>query len=414
MGSAGTFVITAAGLGGSLRRVRILFTCVVGHGHFNPMVPLARAFEAAGHRVAFATDPWFTGHVGGVGFEAFPAGLDMTEARRRFFATIPGWDEIAPWDQLLYIHPGLFAGVRIEPMLADLGRILPEWRPDLLVHDSAEMAGAMAAEQAAIPHVEHSFGVLRPLELRRSSTAALAPVAKRLGVANPGVGGINGELYLDVCPPGVQNSEIADLTRVQPLRPVGFDDAPGAVLPAWLATLGSRPLVYATMGTEFNKKPEIFRAILDGLADEPIDVVVTVGASGDPEALGSRAENVRVERFIPQSRLLPRCSAFVSHGGSGALLGTLNAGVPILAIPQGADQFLNADRIVETGIGLKLMPDELGPDAVRQAVRALVDDTRYLDAVRSHRASIDAMPPPDAVVGVLEDLVGKAQGGGNE
>ena len=115
------------------------------------------------------------------------------------------------------------------------------------------------------------------------------------------------------------------------------------------------------MGTEFNKQPEIFRSILDGLAGEPFEVVVTVGASGDPSALGPVGDNVRIERFVPQSTLLPHSAVFVSHGGSGALLGGLNAGVPMLAIPQGADQFLNAETIVEHGLGLRLLPDELSP-----------------------------------------------------
>ena len=52
----------------------------------------------------------------------------------------------------------------------------------------------------------------------------------------------------------------------------------------------------------------------------------------------------------------------ISHGGSGAMLGAIAAGVPILAIPQGADQFMNAARIVEAGLGLRILPDELGPD----------------------------------------------------
>jgi MGT family glycosyltransferase len=155
------------------------------------------------------------------------------------------------------------------------------------------------------------------------------------------------------------------------------------------------------MGTEFNKKPEIFRSILDGLAGESFDVVVTVGASGDPTALGPVGDNVRVERFVPQSRLLPYSAAFVSHGGSGALLGGVNAGVPMLAIPQGADQFLNAETIVDHGLGLRLLPDALSPDAVREAVRNLVDDSRYRDAVRSQRPSIEAMPAPEEVVPVL-------------
>ena len=112
--------------------------------------------------------------------------------------------------------------------------------------------------------------------------------------------------------------------------------------------------------------------------------------------------NARVERWIPQSQLLPRCAAFVSHGGSGALLGALRAGIPILALPQGADQFMNAERIVEGGIGRRLMPDELAPDTVRDAVRALIDDPRYATAIAVHRDSIAAMPSPAAVVPILE------------
>ncbi len=105
-------------------------------------------------------------------------------------------------------------------MLEDLGRIIPDWRPDLLIHDSAELAGGIAAEVAGIAHVEHSFGVLRPLEIRRLAVDALAPVAERLGVPNPGVGGLGGELYLDICPPGIQRPEIADLPR-RPAAPAG-------------------------------------------------------------------------------------------------------------------------------------------------------------------------------------------------
>ena len=246
--------------------------------------------------------------------------------------------------------------------------------------------------------------MLRPLELRRLSTAALAPVADRLGVPNPGVGGLNGELYLDTCPPGLQFPEIVDVPRVQPLRPVGFDEAPDVAPPTWLTSARTRPLVYVTMGTEFNKDVAVFRAILDGLDGEPVDVIVTVGSSGDPDALGPRPDNVRIERFVPQSRLLPHCSAFVSHGGSGALLGGVRAGVPMLAIPQGADQFMNAERIVATGIGLSLMPVELTAEAVRGAVRSLLDDPRYAEAVRRQRSSIDSMPLPEEVVPVLEAL----------
>lgn len=384
--------------------MRVLFTCVVGHGHFNPMVPLARAFEGVGHEVAFATDPGFVDHVRGVGFRAFPSGIDMPEAMRRFVARMPEFSQLQPWEGMRYVMPGLFGGVRVEPMLADLDLVLADWRPDLLIHDSAEMAGAIAAERAGIPHAEHAIGLLRPRELRQLATDMLEPVCERIGVRNWGVGGINGELYLDFCPPGIQRAEIADVEHAQPLRPIGLDEAPGIPMPPWLDDLPANPTVYVTLGTVFNEDAALFGVILDGIQDEDLNVIVTIGPRGDPAALGPRPDNVHIEPFIPQSRLLPYCSVFINHGGSGALIGATQAGVPVLAIPQGADQFFNAEVIAERGVGLRLMPDEVNPDKVRDATRALLEDRSYGLTVRALRPGIDQMPTPAEVVPILEHL----------
>ena len=382
--------------------MRVLFTCVVGPGHFNPMAPLARAFAAAGHEVAVATDPGFTPHVRGLGFEAFPAGLDMPVAMAKLYRTVPDWRAIPPWDQAPYIWRGVFGGARVEPMLADLEPLIARWSPDLLIHDSAELAGAIAAEVAGIAHAEHAFGILRPLALREAATEAIEAACRSRGVANPGVGGLGGERYLDPCPPGIQDPDIAAVPHVQPIRPMGFDDAPGAVVPAWLEEPRGRPLVYLTLGTEFNKRPDVYRTILEGLVGDAWDVAVTVGLRGDPALLGPQPDSVHVERWVPQSVLLPRCAAFVSHGGSGALLGAIAAGVPMLAVPQGADQFLNADRVVATGMGRRLLPAELEPATVRAAVRELIDDPAYRRAADTIRNTLATMPPPEAIVEVLE------------
>ena len=382
--------------------MQVLFTCVVGPGHFNPMAPLALAFEAAGHRVAVATDPGFAPHVRAVGFEAFPAGLDMSVAMAKLYRTVPNWRDIPPWEQVKYIYPGVFGGVRIEPMLADLERIISDWHPDLLIHDSAELTGAIAAEAAGIAHAEHAFGVIRPWALSDRPTETVEAVCRRLGLRNPPLSAIAGELYLDPCPPPLQLPSAADVPHRLAIRPVGFDDAPGAAVPAWLEEPRERPLVYVTLGTEFNKRSDIYRTILDGLDGEPWDVLVTIGLRGEPSLLGEVPANVRVERWVPQSWLLPRCAAFVSHGGSGALLGAVGAGVPMLAIPQGADQFVNAERIVATGMGRRLLPAELEPAAVRDAVRALVEDPGYREAARAIQAGLATMPPPEALVPALE------------
>lgn len=385
--------------------MNVLFTCVVGHGHFHPMVPLARALQAAGHRVTFATDPAFCAYVRGIGFEAHPAGLNQREAMVRFVATTPGWADVPPEEHMRPAFPGLFGRVRVPPMLEDLDRLVAEWRPDLIIHDTNEMAGAIAAEAAGIAHVEHSFGILRPAALRRLATETLAPISHALGVRNPGVGGIGGELYLDICPPGIQQPEIAEVPNVQQIRPIGFDAAADAVLPGWVATLPPRPTVYVTMGTVFNDAADVFRSVLDGLRDEPLNVIVTVGGDANPAVLGPQRDNVHIERYIPQSQLLPHCDLLVSHAGSGALLGALSAGVPMLAIPQGADQFMNAERIVQVGLGLRLMPADLSPGTIRDSTRRLLSEGRFVGVARTQQAAIEEMPTPHSVVPVLEALV---------
>jgi MGT family glycosyltransferase len=158
------------------------------------------------------------------------------------------------------------------------------------------------------------------------------------------------------------------------------------------------------MGTVFNKSADVFRTVLDGLREEAFNVIVTVGASGDPALLGPQPDHVHVERYVPQSELLPHCDVLVSHAGSGALLGALKAGLPILAIPQGADQFMNAGRIHEVGVGLRLMPAEFTSLAVREGVGRLIDDRRFADAARAEQAEIEAMPAPASVVPILEAL----------
>jgi UDP:flavonoid glycosyltransferase YjiC (YdhE family) len=60
--------------------------------------------------------------------------------------------------------------------------------------------------------------------------------------------------------------------------------------------------------------------------------------------------------FAPLSLLLPRCAAFVHHGGIGSAAQAMAAGIPQLIRPQAHDQFDNASRIVEQGIGMIIKP----------------------------------------------------------
>ena len=105
--------------------------------------------------------------------------------------------------------------------------------------------------------------------------------------------------------------------------------------------------------------------------------------------------------------LFPHCHAVVSHGGSGTMLSALGAGLPLLMIPQGADQFINADRCVATGVGRSLGPPQVTAEAIRRDVSALLDEPHYRESARRVKREIESMPTPEDVVGVLEDLAAR-------
>ena len=211
-------------------------------------------------------------------------------------------------------------------------------------------------------------------------------------------------MYLDIYPPELQHEAAAHIPRRHPLRPVS-DEGPSdtsSPLPLPVAR-PEAPLVYVTMGTVFNNL-EPLQVVLAGLGELEVRVLVTVGPQADPAVLGSQPAHVRVERYVPQSLVLPGCDAVVSHAGSGTVLATLALGIPQLCVPQGADQYLNATAVASARVGVSLMPGEATSHAVRDAVANLLDDASFRDAAGRVSASIAAMPSPDDVAAVLETL----------
>ncbi len=180
---------------------------------------------------------------------------------------------------------------------------------------------------------------------------------------------------------------------------------PTSQKPAWLDALGGLPTVYVTLGTMYNQNLNVFRTVLEGLREDELNVVVTVGNQNDPAALGPQPANVQIHRFVPQGLVLPECTLAVIHGGAGSTMGALAFGLPLVLVPQGADQFFNAERVVAAGAGIGLPPGQFSAASVRQAVRALLDDEAYRTAAENIAREIAAMPDPAHAVASLERLV---------
>ncbi|MEU4761953.1 glycosyltransferase [Actinosynnema sp. NPDC023794] len=348
-----------------------MFAALAAHGHTYPSIPLALAARDAGHDVVFAAGEPFLPALREAGLRAVPAGMGMAEAFAGVEPTERGIGHV-------------IGDVLPRRWFADLTPLLRVHRPELLVHDLATLGAALAGAAAGVPTIAHTFGRVSPGPMSAAMVASFDALAAELGVTPPPARSV------DICPDSVQSPQFRATDRV-PLRPVGWS-RPGDV-----PERGSRPFVYLTLGTAY-ASTDVLRQAVDGLAALPVDVVVATGPVVDVAALGPAPDNVRLTAWAPQHRLLRVVDLVVHHGGSGTMLGAFAAGVPQLLLPQGADQFTNAQAVLDAGAGARLLPDELSREAVTAAAGALLVDDAARAGARRLAIEIATMPSPAEVV----------------
>ncbi|WP_410652272.1 glycosyltransferase [Amycolatopsis sp. cmx-4-54] len=325
--------------------MRVLFASLASVGHTYPLIPLAIAARDAGHEVHFA------------------AGENVHAPLLR-----NGLRPFRPADAFYEIY-----AEDLEPELARL-------RPDLVVHEWGQPGVAIAAENAGIPGLWHGFGRMYP------DGIGLEPPARPV------------RPHFDICPQSLQDKNFLATAERVALRPVPYSEP---AVPPWRVEKSARPLIYLTLGTAFGT-PEILTTVIRGLAPLGAPVVVASGRVR-PEELGAVPDNVTVRSWIAQADLLPHVDVVVHHGGSGTTLGALSVGVPQLILPQGADQFANAEALRAAGAALSLHPGEPSAEAVTEHIGNLLGRNAHRDAARAIAEEIARMPSPAEIARALPE-----------
>jgi UDP:flavonoid glycosyltransferase YjiC (YdhE family) len=156
----------------------------------------------------------------------------------------------------------------------------------------------------------------------------------------------------------------------------------------------------------------------EGAATHDVEVLVTTGRNANPDALGALPSNVHVERYVPQTLVLPQCRAVVCHGGFNTVFGAVRCGVPLVVVPVSADQPLNAALCERSGIGVSCATDQppemlfpiadpakLTPDVIAEALGRVLRDPSFASAAAALAKEIEAQPPVGHAVDLLERLV---------
>ena len=370
--------------------MRVLFVSYPAIGHVFPTVPLQWALRAAGHEVLVAT--------GSYGLEVQNAGLHVAdvapglELESFFQSTVPELLERVRRPE----GPDPMAGIQLFAHLNDhmtdgIVRTAEAFRPDVIVYEQIFVSGLIAAQKLGVPAVQHNFGFARGGDIRAMTVAQLTDTMRRHGV--------------DSLPEQVRTIDIAPPSMVEPephgwlMRPVPYNS--GAVLPDWVLDKPERPRIAVTLGTASVHVTGLgpVQRLLAAAPSVDAEFVLALG-DVDTSALGELPSNVRVVGWVPLTVLMQTCVGAVHHGGSGTTLAGLNAGVPQLILPDGADRFVNATAVHDRGAGITATAADIDVELLRR----LVSDEKLRTAALEVREEIATMPTPASVAEQLVEL----------
>jgi UDP:flavonoid glycosyltransferase YjiC (YdhE family) len=323
--------------------------------------------------VTFAAASEFDGRLPVRVTQSVPVGFTLDDAIAEARSEVRDPADPFAWPAALF---GIVAPRHVRPRLLDLWA--REGRPDLVVYDHLNVGAAQAAEEVGVPAVAFQT-VLTPAEYYQQRLAPLVEIT----LDNP---------VIDPTPPSWRAPGLAVLERI-PIRTVPWSDGPPV-------DVGARPAAYLTLGTVSLGAVDVLRRSVLETAQHCRTVVVAAGPGADVTALGPLADHVQVHPYVDQGQVLQQVDVAIHHGGSGTVLAALAAGVPQVITPQGADQFLNAERLTHLTLG-RVVHNDATDGAVGQAVRALLDDPHVRARCQALEEEIASMPSPAAVVDTL-------------
>ena len=398
--------------------MKILVASTPATGHLNPLLAITRVLLAEGHKIAFLTGSAFRDRIesSGAKFVSLPAGADFD---------LREIDSVAP--ELKDIPPGLeWLRVAVERFFVDalpaqhrgLLLALQEYPADVIVGDDMffGVLPMLLGEHSKRPpialcgtsflHLAREDGAPNFLGLPPATTegqrhryAAVAreydeavdqPTLRHLNKALNalGVGPVSiplfhsvvelADAYMQLSVPSFEfPREIPSSVHFVGTPPMIPDQAP---LPPWAHELdGSRKVVLVTQGTFANHNLGLLIApTLAALANEP-DVLVVATAGGRPvEAIpGAIPSNARLASYLPFEWLLPRVNVLVTNGGYGSVNQALSFGIPLVTAGMTEDKADVNARVAWSGVGIDLATNEPTQEALRNAVRTVLDQPAY-------------------------------------
>jgi MGT family glycosyltransferase len=159
------------------------------------------------------------------------------------------------------------------------------------------------------------------------------------------------------------------------------------------------PLIYFSLGSLGSADVELMRRVIGCLAATPYRYVVSMGPRHGEIDL---AANMTGAEFLPQASVLPRCDLVITHGGNNTITESLHFGKPVIVLPLFWDQYDNAQRVHELGLGIRLDTYRFTDAQMYDALARLLGDAGLRGRLAGAAAAIQRRDGVRKAAGLIE------------
>lgn len=363
---------------------RIAVFCIPAHGHTNPILPVVTELVRRGDIVRFYSFEDFADKIRATGAEYVSCD--------RFLGELTAEQESKL--KKVSVTEMTIQDLRITMNMNDfLTEEFDSFKPDVVYTDSACFWGKLNAMKYNVPMVvstsTFAFNQMSSTYMKNSlaETAdlvlGLPKMQKELKKLEPYGYRVKSFLSL-VQSDNDTDSVVYTSKRMQPYSE-SFSDrylfaGPSVFSDKVPDKNAERPLVYISMGTVINDRPDFYKKCIEALKSQPVDVIISCGRTVDISTLGELPTNVKVYPYVDQLDVLSRASVFVTHCGMNSVSESLYMAAPMVLYPQTAEQFAVARRAAELRAGVILKDDSA--DGIGREMKRILDDGSFAKAAQ--------------------------------
>ena len=364
---------------------RIAFFCIPAHGHTNPMLPVAAELVSRGNTVKFYSFNEFKSKIENSGAEFISCDAYLPKLTKKEETELKN----------VSITEMTMQGIRTTlAMDMFLHNEFLSFKPDVVYTDSVCFWGKLNAWKHGVPMVvstsTFAFNQMSSQYMKNSPKEladmifGLPKISKELKKLEPYGYHVRSALSL-VQSDNNTDSIVYTSRHFQPYAE-SFSKHYAFVGPSVFSKDKPdkeklRPLVYISLGTVINDRPDFYSRCIEALKDQDADILISCGNVIDIGALGVLPDNVKVYPYVDQPDILSRADVFITHCGMNSVSESLYMATPLVLYPQTSEQRAVARRTIEIGAGLMLTDDSV--QGIRSAVQEVLNNASYSTAAKA-------------------------------